>query len=270
MIAPSDGRHEKMQEAALRRAEARGCRQSASAEPSFAARLGQIGVLGWAIVAPILIGVVIGRWLDRTFADRHLLHRAAHHARRRGGLMDGVAMDASAMIVALMLGLRRRRGPRRGASRRRCGGAWFSCATGGRSSGSWRRRCASSLWRWRWPSSRVMARRRSSPRRSASWPRAPFYCDASRGSREVAADARAAVPDRPGADHRAGRRRLGGHRAARRLRGAVDAPPRAHSVQDPGDGRNPRLRPSTTRSATRCSAIRRRFALSSARSSCSR
>ena len=33
-------------------------------EPSFASRLGQIGVLGWAIVAPILIGVVIGRWLD--------------------------------------------------------------------------------------------------------------------------------------------------------------------------------------------------------------
>ena len=29
-------------------------------------RLGQIGVLGWAIVAPILLGVAIGRWLDAT------------------------------------------------------------------------------------------------------------------------------------------------------------------------------------------------------------
>ena len=35
-------------------------------EPTFASRLGQIGVLGWAIVAPILLGVVVGRWLDWT------------------------------------------------------------------------------------------------------------------------------------------------------------------------------------------------------------
>ncbi|MGA8445749.1 MAG: AtpZ/AtpI family protein [Roseiarcus sp.] len=67
MIAPSDGRHEKMQEAALR-AQRRADAASQQREPSFAARLGQIGVLGWAIVAPVLIGVVIGRWLDRTFA----------------------------------------------------------------------------------------------------------------------------------------------------------------------------------------------------------
>jgi ATP synthase protein I len=33
-------------------------------EPSFASRLGQIGVLGWMIVAPILAFVLIGRWLD--------------------------------------------------------------------------------------------------------------------------------------------------------------------------------------------------------------
>jgi ATP synthase protein I len=66
MIAPSDAPHEKMQEAALR-AERRAKAALDEREPSFAARLGQIGVLGWAIVAPILIGVVIGRWLDRTF-----------------------------------------------------------------------------------------------------------------------------------------------------------------------------------------------------------
>ncbi len=66
MISSSNDRHEKMQEAALRlerRAEA----ARDEREPSFAARLGQIGVLGWAIVTPVLIGVAIGRWLDRTF-----------------------------------------------------------------------------------------------------------------------------------------------------------------------------------------------------------
>ena len=36
-------------------------------EPSVARRLGQIGVLGWIIVIPMLIGVFAGRWLDRIF-----------------------------------------------------------------------------------------------------------------------------------------------------------------------------------------------------------
>jgi ATP synthase protein I len=30
-------------------------------------RLAQIGVLGWIIVVPMLIGVFVGRWLDRSF-----------------------------------------------------------------------------------------------------------------------------------------------------------------------------------------------------------
>ena len=34
---------------------------------SVVGRLGQIGVLGWIIVVPMLIGVFAGRWLDRTF-----------------------------------------------------------------------------------------------------------------------------------------------------------------------------------------------------------
>lgn len=38
-------------------------------EPSTARRLAEIGVLGWVIVTPMLIGVFIGRWLDRTFAS---------------------------------------------------------------------------------------------------------------------------------------------------------------------------------------------------------
>jgi len=34
-------------------------------EPSLGRRLGQIGVLGWAIVVPLLLGLLLGRWLDR-------------------------------------------------------------------------------------------------------------------------------------------------------------------------------------------------------------
>lgn len=36
-------------------------------EPSMAQYVGQIGILGWIIVAPTLIGLFIGRWLDQTF-----------------------------------------------------------------------------------------------------------------------------------------------------------------------------------------------------------
>jgi ATP synthase protein I len=36
-------------------------------EPSMARFVGQIGVLGWIIVAPTLIGLFIGRWLDQKF-----------------------------------------------------------------------------------------------------------------------------------------------------------------------------------------------------------
>ena len=36
-------------------------------EPNVARRLGQIGVLGWIVVMPMLIGVFAGRWLDARF-----------------------------------------------------------------------------------------------------------------------------------------------------------------------------------------------------------
>jgi ATP synthase protein I len=36
-------------------------------DPSVAHRLAQIGVLGWIIVVPMLIGVFVGRWLDQRF-----------------------------------------------------------------------------------------------------------------------------------------------------------------------------------------------------------
>jgi len=36
-------------------------------DSSVVRRLAQIGVLGWIIVTPALIGIFIGRWLDRVF-----------------------------------------------------------------------------------------------------------------------------------------------------------------------------------------------------------
>ena len=39
------------------------------AEPSLGRRLGQIGVLGWAIVLPALAGLFLGRWLDKTYSS---------------------------------------------------------------------------------------------------------------------------------------------------------------------------------------------------------
>jgi ATP synthase protein I len=36
-------------------------------EPSVARRLSQIGVLGWIVVTPMLIGVFAGRWIDDKF-----------------------------------------------------------------------------------------------------------------------------------------------------------------------------------------------------------
>ncbi len=35
-------------------------------EPSMMTFVGQIGVLGWIIVAPALVGLFLGRWIDRT------------------------------------------------------------------------------------------------------------------------------------------------------------------------------------------------------------
>ena len=36
-------------------------------KPSVAHRLAQIGVLGWIIIVPMLIGIFAGRWLDQRF-----------------------------------------------------------------------------------------------------------------------------------------------------------------------------------------------------------
>jgi ATP synthase protein I len=36
-------------------------------EPSLGARLGQIGILGWMTMMPMLVGLFAGRWLDAQF-----------------------------------------------------------------------------------------------------------------------------------------------------------------------------------------------------------
>jgi len=57
--APSDGMAD-----AVRKQRERRRRWLTEGEPSVVRFVGQIGVLGWIIVAPTLIGLFIGRWLD--------------------------------------------------------------------------------------------------------------------------------------------------------------------------------------------------------------
>jgi ATP synthase protein I len=58
-------REDRLAEAARKAAEREHDRQKFR-EASLGARLGQIGVLGWTIVVPALLGLFAGRWLDRT------------------------------------------------------------------------------------------------------------------------------------------------------------------------------------------------------------
>ena len=52
---------------AAQRAVERDAAGRADPEPSLGARLGQIGVLGWAIIVPTLLFLFVGRYLDRSF-----------------------------------------------------------------------------------------------------------------------------------------------------------------------------------------------------------
>jgi len=59
---PPDGMAE-----AVRKQRERQRRWVTEGEPTVVRFVGQIGVLGWIIVAPTLIGLFIGRWIDQTF-----------------------------------------------------------------------------------------------------------------------------------------------------------------------------------------------------------
>lgn len=63
-------------QAAARRSQTREVEGARSPEPSLARRFGQIGVLGWMIVAPTLLGVVLGHWLDRLLGTGIMLAAA--------------------------------------------------------------------------------------------------------------------------------------------------------------------------------------------------
>ena len=52
---------------AVRKQRERQRRWLTEGEPSMARFVGQIGILGWMIVAPALGGLFVGRWLDSTF-----------------------------------------------------------------------------------------------------------------------------------------------------------------------------------------------------------
>lgn len=76
---------ERTQEAA-RRAEARERAGKADPEPSLARRFGQIGVLGWMIVIPMLVGTYLGSKLDHW-------------------LGTGITLSAALLVVGAALGL---------------------------------------------------------------------------------------------------------------------------------------------------------------------
>ncbi|MBV8187115.1 MAG: AtpZ/AtpI family protein [Alphaproteobacteria bacterium] len=53
--------------AAARRQSLRRRQWLSEGKPSVARFVGQIGVLGWIIVTPMLLGLFLGRWLDHKF-----------------------------------------------------------------------------------------------------------------------------------------------------------------------------------------------------------
>jgi len=66
-VSETPRRPEDLAEIAARAAE-RNRAGLANPEPPLAVRLGQIGVLGWVIVVPVMILLVLGRWLDHWLA----------------------------------------------------------------------------------------------------------------------------------------------------------------------------------------------------------
>lgn len=70
---------------AARRAAERDARGAEEREVPLGRRLAQVGVLGWLVVTPMLLGAFVGRWLDRMFHS-------------------GIFLTAPLMILGLALG----------------------------------------------------------------------------------------------------------------------------------------------------------------------
>lgn len=60
--------HPKRLDEAVRKRRERRAHWRREGERSIGQNLALIGALGWTIVTPTLIGIFLGRWLDRTFA----------------------------------------------------------------------------------------------------------------------------------------------------------------------------------------------------------
>ena len=65
-MTPQPENHERLGEAVRKRQERRDLWQR-EGERSLGQNLAMIGALGWTIVVPTLLGIFVGRWLDRTF-----------------------------------------------------------------------------------------------------------------------------------------------------------------------------------------------------------
>lgn len=61
---------------AARRAQQRERAAGDDPEMSVSRRLAQVGVLGWTIVVPMLLGLFLGRWIDRLLGT-HAMFTAA-------------------------------------------------------------------------------------------------------------------------------------------------------------------------------------------------
>lgn len=65
-ISPNNEEHKKMRRA-VRLREERAERWKKEGERSLWQNLSMVGALGWLIVTPTLLGVLLGRWLDGMF-----------------------------------------------------------------------------------------------------------------------------------------------------------------------------------------------------------
>jgi ATP synthase protein I len=63
----TDSEHPEPLGKAVKTRRERRARWEREGERSIGQNLAMIGALGWTIVTPILIGIFVGRWLDRAF-----------------------------------------------------------------------------------------------------------------------------------------------------------------------------------------------------------
>ena len=67
-MTPQPENHEGLGQAVRKRQERRKLWQR-EGERSLGQNLAMMGALGWTIVVPTLLGIFVGRWLDRSFAS---------------------------------------------------------------------------------------------------------------------------------------------------------------------------------------------------------